>query len=285
MKKHAFLIGAYKNPDYLLELIDSLDSERSCIYIHVNKYNDKVFSELKNKIANRKNIHYYSCLKIKYGGSAFCRSQMLLLNEALKDNDNQYFHFITGQDILCRPLEEFMEYVEAKKTNFIEYRPIPDRWKYRYTYYSFYDILDVKKHLVFRALNKLFRIFQETLHVKRSKFDFSKLYVGSAWWSLERNACQYVLSKWNNEKKIRKRVKNTFAPDEMIVQTILLNAEVQFPVVNDNLRYIKWNGKTSPRTLTIEDFEDIKKSGKFVARKVDPKESTNLINAIRASLS
>lgn len=79
------------------------------------------------------------------GGSGLYYSQMLLLNEAIKDEENQYFLFITGQDILCRPLEEFMEYVEVKETNFVEYSPISDRWKYRYIYYSFYDILDVQK--------------------------------------------------------------------------------------------------------------------------------------------
>lgn len=34
--KHAFLIGAYKNPLYLESLINSLDSEKSNIYVHVN---------------------------------------------------------------------------------------------------------------------------------------------------------------------------------------------------------------------------------------------------------
>lgn len=130
-------------------------------------------------------------------------------------------------------------------------------------------------------MNKLFRVLQETLHIERPKLDFSKLYGGSGWWSLERNACQYVLSRWNNDKKLRKRVKNTFAPDEGLIQAILLNAESSFPIVNDNLRYIIWEGKAaSPRTLTIRDYDDMIKSGKFIARKVEPPKSTCLIKKI-----
>ncbi len=282
--KHAFLIGAYKNPDYLLELIDSLDSERSSFYIHVNKFNDNDFSDFKNRIANRKNIHYYSSIKIRWGGSSLFFSQMLLLNEASKDVDNQYFHFITGQDILCRPLDVFLRYIEKEKVNFLNYSPMPQKWKYRYSCYSFFDILNLQKKGFLRALNRLFIIAQEILHIKRCSFGFSNIYYGSGWWSLEREACQYVLSKWNNDDKLRRRVKNTFAPDEGLIQTILLNSETPFPIVNDNLRYIKWEGNASPRTLTIKDLHDVKKSGKFIARKVEPKESTDLISAIRASL-
>ena len=50
--KHAFLIGAFKNPDYLLELIDSLDSPRSTFYIHVNLYNESEFGTFKERVRN-----------------------------------------------------------------------------------------------------------------------------------------------------------------------------------------------------------------------------------------
>lgn len=282
MKKHAFLIGAYKNPDYLLELIDSLDSERSSFYIHVNKYNDKDFSNFKNKILNRKNIHYYSCFKIKYGGSGFFYSQMLLCNEALKDENNKYFHFLTGQDILCRPLDEFMSFIEEKESNFIKYSEIlPIEWNYRYAYYSIFDLLDMRLTRFGRYANSLLIRFQDLINLKRRNLGFSKIFYGSGWWSLRRDTCEYFMSIWNKDKRLQKRVKHTFAPDEMLIHTILLNAENKFPLVNDNLRYIKWNGKTSPQTLSLNDYDDIKMSGKFFARKIDPILSSSLIEKMK----
>ena len=118
------------------------------------------------------------------------------------------------------------------------------------------------------------------LHVKRGNLGFKQLYFGSGWWSIRRDACQYVVSKWNNDTRLHKRLRNTFAPDEMFFQTVLLNADVSFPIVNENLRYIKWIGKTSPKTLTLSDYDDVVKSGKYIARKMEPRESADLIKKL-----
>jgi len=281
MKKHAFLIGAYKNPDYLLELIDSLDSERSNFYIHVNKYNDSTFSDFKNKIVNRKNIHYYSSIKIRWGGSDLFKSQMLLCIEALKDN-NDYFHFLTGQDILCRPLNEFFDYVENNDACIISFSLLSnEEYDYRYSYFNLYDILNVRSGAYLKKLNSLLVKIQDVLHLKRKRIIFQNIYWGSAWWSLKRNACQYLVDKWNNNHTLCKRIEYTFAPDEMLVQTLLLNANSNFSIVNDNLHYMKWTGKPSPSTLTLQDYDEIKKSGKFFARKIDPILSSSLIERMK----
>ena len=44
--KNAFLIGAYINPEYVDSLISSLRSQRSNVYIHVNKsyFNKLIFN-------------------------------------------------------------------------------------------------------------------------------------------------------------------------------------------------------------------------------------------------
>lgn len=90
--------------------------------------------------------------------------------------------------------------------------------------------------------------------------------------------CFGVLFKIKN--KYRKYIKNTFAPDEMIYQTILLNAENKFNVVNDNLRYMIWDGNSGPRTLGQNDYESIVNSNCFFARKVEPEISGDLIKLI-----
>lgn len=279
--KHAFLIGAYKNPDYLLELIDSLDSEKSSFYIHVNLINDNEFGRFKELIKQRKNIHYYSDVKIKWGGSGLFYSQMLLLNAALKDQDNSYFHFITGQDVLCRPLVSFFDYIEKSDNCYVQYAPMPEKWEYRYACFTFFDILNLQKKGFLRALNRVLIIIQEKLHIKRSDLGFKKIYYGSGWWSLTREAAFYLASKWNSDARIRKRIRNTFAPDEMLVQTVLLNADKEFRIINENLRYIKWIGDSHPDVLNEYDFFDVIKTDKFFARKIDPVKSADFIKKIR----
>ena len=281
MEKHAFLIGAYKNPDYLLRLVDSLDSDKSNIYIHVNKFNDAEFSGFKDLLKGRENIYYYSVFKIKWGGSDMIKSQLFLCDEALKDESNTYFHFITGQDVLCRPLDHFLNYVEKSESNFVSYSPLsPTEYDYRYAYYSLYDLINVRSSRFLKLLNSTLVKIQSLLHVRRKSLGFSELYWGSGWWSLRRDACKYVVAKWKNDINLQKRLRYTFAPDEMLFQNILLNSGENFPVVNDNLRYMKWDGSPSPLTLTINDYDDILQSGKYFARKIDPVISSSLIERI-----
>lgn len=276
--KHAFLIGAYKNPDYLLRLINSLDTPNSNLYIHVNNYNDKDFAEFKKQIAERDNINFYSIYKIKWGGSNLFFSQMFLLEEALKNNDNAYFHFITGQDALIRPVKDFMAFVEDSKANFITYRPFPsEEYNHRYSYYSLWDFCNISSSRLKKKCNALVIKVQKFFKFKRTPFKYKIIYWGSSWWSLRRDACLYVMAQWKDNKKLQKRVKYTFAPDEMLIQTILLNADNEFTIINDNLRFLKWEGKPSPKTLKLEDYDDVIKSGKYFGRKVDPIESASFL--------
>lgn len=67
-KKHAFLIGAYKNPNYLKGLILSLNSPSSNIYVHINRHNFMEFKEIINFFEKYDNIHFYSAVKVKWGG-------------------------------------------------------------------------------------------------------------------------------------------------------------------------------------------------------------------------
>ncbi|RQP16427.1 MAG: glycosyl transferase, partial [Parapedobacter sp.] len=62
--------------------------------------------------------------------------------------------------------------------------------------------------------------------------------------------------------------KYSWAPDEFFFQTMLYNSPYRENIINDNLRYINWNGgKSSPKILTTEDLTVLKASRKFFARK------------------
>lgn len=76
--KHAFLIGAYKNPDYLKSLIFSLLSENSNIYVHINKYNESQFVGLKQYFSSYDNVSFYSQINVQWGGITFLESIELM---------------------------------------------------------------------------------------------------------------------------------------------------------------------------------------------------------------
>lgn len=278
IKKHAFLIGVYKNPNHLKRLILSLDSPSSNIYIHINRYNIREFKYIINFFEKSDNIHFYSAVKVKWGGSSLLESILYLVEKSLKDPENQYFHLITGQDILIRPLNELFDFFRQNKgVNFLSFEKLPRYEMYRYTLYHLYDIFNVRSskltYLCETAVVKLQKIF----NVKRKQVS-NKIYWGSGWWSLQRDALEYLFELIKN--KYRKYIRNTFAPDEMICQTILLNAETKFNIVNDNLRFMIWNGSSGPKILDQNDYENVINSKCFFARKVEPVISDEFVKLI-----
>ena len=289
--KHAFLIGAYKNPDYLLELIDSLDSERSNFYIHVNKNNDKEFDDFKQKIAKRNNIHYYSVIPVQWGGITMMKSQILLCEEALKDTENEYFHFVTGQDILIKPLNDFFDFFQDSNMSYISYSLMDKKEiNYRFNFYHLFDVFNMSYNKVDlgRTLERIIRYAQKIVRIRYQRIPFDSVYQGSPWWSLHREAMKLCIGRISKDKRILKRFKHTFAPDETVFHSILLSPNSAIPVMNDNLRYIVWDESYvgGQKLLVVEDLDNLIKTSAFFARKVDPNDtmSRKLIDIIHHTL-
>lgn len=282
MKKHAFLIGAYKNPDYLLELIDSLDSENSNFYIHVNKKNDSEFRSFKKKVKKRENIHYYSSIPVKWGGLTLFESQMLLSVEALKDSDNIYFHFITGQDVLIKPLKQFFDFFSNSNNSYIYYQVLEQNdLNYRFNYYHLFDLFDISYSRITlgRTLEWLLKNLQNVMKFRHESIPFKTIYKGSPWWSLHRNALSYCVSRVQEDKGFLKRFKHTFAPDESIFHSLLVEASCSFPIINDNLRYIVWDKSYlgGQKILTETDYSELINSKDFFARKIEPNDTNSMM--------
>lgn len=292
MGKHAFLLGVYVNPDYTDAIINQLLSDKTNIYVHVNDLNWADFIPLAKKYENSNNVMFMHDVKVLWGGSTLQQSIMCMLGRALENKENSYFHLITGQDILIKPLDVLFKFFENNINSYISYFTLPDSKRFagggleRYDYYQFYDLLDCRKKRGINAkLNKLSILTQKIFHFKRSKLPFKQIYGGSGWWSLQRDAAEYVYKEWFS-KKLYRRLAHTFAPDEMIVMTLLLNSDKQFPVVNDNLRFMIWEaGLYGPRNLTIADFDKLKHTNAFFARKMNPVTDADLYHKINKELN
>lgn len=113
-------------------------------------------------------------------------------------------------------------------------------------------------------------------------------YHGSDWFMINRESMEYIL---NNKTRIHQMVQFlrevnkdpmlNVCPPEVVFQTLLANNRM-LTFQHNNYRYIDWQGVTDwhPNTLTISDFEAIKKSNAFFARKLDAIISKELIEKI-----
>ena len=286
--KHAFLIGAYKSPEYLKSLVESLRGERSNVYIHINPLFISEFEAFISYYKNSDDVKIINTQKVRWGGVTFLNSIIDLMNLALKDKNNSYFHLLTGQDILIKPLSKLYEFFDTHYgEEFIDCGQdlIKQKGKgyltglNRSQYYHLFDFLNYRGNRLHRQLEKYFVKTQMALHLNR-KWPFPNYYKGLGWFSFTREA---VLEIVNYIQKHRNVVNYTFAPDEVIFQSIILNSDKNYKVVNNNLRFTQWSNDGevgSSDILTEQHYRSLMKTDAFFARKVDPVRSKNLIELI-----
>jgi hypothetical protein len=77
--------------------------------------------------------------------------------------------------------------------------------------------------------------------------------------------------------------RSTIAPEESFFSTILVNA-LGLRVLNVDLHYEDWSTirTGSPRSLSVQDLRAIERSGKWFARKIDPRADDGLRDALDA---
>lgn len=287
-RKHAFMIGCYQNPDYLESFIDSLDGERSNFYIHINKKNIEDFRYFIDKMSVRENVSIVEPISINWGGMGLLKATRLMLNKAIANPDNYYFHLLTGQDALVRPLNELYSFFDQHKdSNFIPIvvGPLNENDKVNILdwmqYYHTFDMLNYRGSVINRAIEKGTVLLQK-LFCRKRVLPEKNIYKGSGWFSLNRKAVSILQEYLNNENNLKKW-RYTYAPDECLPHTLLYNSNENLNIVNDNLRFIVWNKekKQFPAVLDDSFFDDIIKSNKFFCRKIDPRKSSGLLKKLK----
>ena len=223
------------------------------------------------------------------GGHSLLRQILDLLRLAMQDESNGYFHMLTGQDILIKPLTELYQFFDANsERNYLSFGKnlmLNPQKGYllglnRSQYYHLFDLLNYRGNMFHRQVEKYLVKAQQLFHIKR-KWPFPNYYQGSGWFSLNRKAVTEIMEWLLVNHKV---VEYTFAPDEVIFQSILLNSKTDYHVINDNLRLILWNNQGeigSPVILTEQHFAQIKSSHCFFARKIHPVKSKRLIELIQ----
>lgn len=170
----------------MLRLFDSTFN----IYIHIDLKSSIDPCALK-KLQHLDSVQWIgSKYKVNYGGRNHLLAYLWLCELALKNDENQLFHLITGQDFPCKPMSYFGDLLSRhKEINYMEWFELPaSHWRegglIRFMYYYFCDWLDKKKHgkWIYRIIQ-----LQKLIGFKRSfPNSFQNLYGGSTYWSLNR---------------------------------------------------------------------------------------------------
>ena len=290
--KHGFLITAYRDAPMLQALIEQLlELPDAHLWINIDGRYPQVIAQIKPFLErlNNPRVQLWT-RRVRWGSYEHMDVFLQMAQEAIQAGC-EYFHTITGQCRIVRPLDQFEQFFKAANgKSFIQYFALPDvNWNGigeprldRVKYYQLHDLLNARRWgIVFEILNRSFKGVQKLFGINRLKD--RTYYGGIVYFSLHQNAMGYLLSEW---QKIAPEFKYTFCCEETVPQTILLNGPQALvdSLVNFDLRFILWATQygENPGLLDLSNLQDVLEGEHLFARKFDSRYALPLIAAIQA---
>ena len=279
----AVLILAHKNLDQVIDLCNTLNPFFE-IYVHIDN-KCVITAEQKEKLKGACSF-YSNKYNVKWGSYSIVRATVMLMKEALKNEENQCFHLISGQDWPLRSPQEIYSFYENSSSIYMNYFKSVDTVKsgekliWWTRFYFNYD--NVNRISFFgKVYHRLLIGGQRLLNInKLKKFGIkdSYIYSGEEWIDIPRDALEYALSEYEGNKELQKIFESSFCSDEMWIQTILCNSKFKQRVEKNTHRYINWKRKNGsyPAILDEEDYKEIMEKQYFWGRKFETPYSDKL---------
>ena len=291
----AYLIMAHQNSIALKKLIEKLDADCVCFFIHIDKKSE--IKEFKS-IVTKNNVIFLTDNKrvtVNWGGFSQVLATLNLIEAA--QNYNVVFNrycLLSGADY---PVKNNNEIINQLDSN-IEYLRIDnvingsnqDVHFDNIQYYWFMDWPGKIKNLLKRK-------------IKRKIYPKFNSYYGSQWWCLTHDCITYILKFVKDNKDYMRFHRYTLCVDEIFFTSIIKaspfakNISHDFEQTDDILKfkksnihachYIDWNtiGVTLPKVLDMDDSENLVNSTALFARKFEPEISKELIDYLDTKIS
>ena len=248
--KHAYLIQAH-NDFYILErLIKLIDYENNDIYIHIDKKVKKFNFKYYKNLTKKSNVYFTKRIDVRWGSYKQIKSELILF-EAAYQKHYDYYHLISGIDLIIKGQKEIHTFFEKNKgKEFITFdchdkakKSTVDRIRY---YHLFTNNMRSQNKVIFKISNSLHtRLFnlQKKIGFKRKiPFEIRK---GANWVSITDNLVGYILK---NKKVVKKYFSKSYCADELFIQTLVYNSDFYKNVYskkdddyNGSKRLIDWN--------------------------------------------
>lgn len=197
-----------------------------------------------------------------------------LLDAALKDYDNEWFHLISGVDLPIKTQNYIHDYFDLHKgEEFIQFanEEFNKNIFYRYGIYHFFQDKCVRgKKSIWWFLDRVLCKLQLFMHYSRTKNNKIHFLAGANWFSIDRSCAEYVA---NSREFIQNTFKYTYCCDEVFLQTLIYDSPFyekchlkETDSMEANKRLVVWENST-PRIYTMDDFKMLAESDELFARK------------------
>jgi hypothetical protein len=134
----------------------------------------------------------------------------------------------------------------------------------------------------FVRLKSMPRLSLVGFRAERTIYDLvPDVYHGTQWSVLSGTAADRLMQILEDDPELISVYQKSLCSDESLIATVLLNAP-DLRVANSDVTFADWSGvkSSSPRTLSTKDLPAIERSGKWFARKIEPREHDGLRDAL-----
>jgi len=271
----------------LIFLVEELiKSPNSIVVIHVDKKAD--IENIKINLPNSQQIHFLEDrVDVQWGGYSQIDATLKLLHYS-KKFDYKYFSLLSGDDIPLMKVSDIEKYLIVQNKEFLGHDKIIDpipRVKFIYPKFFF----GKNKSIILKIKCRVFNLAQKIGFFNQNLDHLPKLYKGTSWFTLTKQAINYILDYITVNKFYDLAFKSSYCGDEVYFHTIIYNSPFK-DKLNLNyestppemaLRYIDWKtGPDYPRTLDHTDLKKMMKSNLLFARKVKSDIDFKLLNQI-----
>jgi hypothetical protein len=252
-------------------------------YVHIDKQKDITpFHKSLEKIQDA-NIIYLERLN-SYWGSYNCVKVIVDgLKKASAKNFDYYIH-LSAQDYPLRNNNEIQQKLEdSSPLSFMHHFSLAEstwvnKGKDRLETLHFFingkriSIGRYTKNILYKLIYKLWN------SIVLKQFDPKQTYYGCEFYFMFHHST--VVEFLKNLKEnfwLRQRLKFTLIPEEIFIPSILFKSKSKNQVINNTLRYIKWEGlSSSPKILDEQDISEFSNGDYLFGRKFDFKINPDL---------
>jgi hypothetical protein len=276
----AYLIRAHHRPKQLHRLVDRLTTPSASFFIHVSARTPRAeYAAMRAGLAGRTDVHWVPRVPAYYAGFSLVDSTLTGLAEVVRAGLPAHTVLLSGQDYPLRPAAEIERFVaEHPGQSLLEHFPIPTvRWAgedggLRRIRYRHFERIHYRTRIL--RIPGLRRSFPPGLEP----------WGGSAWGILSAEAVRTVLAFRDERPDAHRFFKRVKTPDEIYLQTVLVNSPLRERLVDEAVHHIEWIGGSHPRTFVTEDFERLVSSGMPFARKFDVDVDAEILDVIDREL-
>lgn len=280
--RHAYLIMAHNNFEQLKKLVECIDYKDNDIYIHIDKKVKNIdYNNIEKNVVYSKIYWINKRINVKWGDYSQVKCEMLLLKKAF-EKKYLYYHLISGSDMLLKKPEIINEFFEKNKgKEFLHFESSAQNKEYIDRISKYYFFVGRNKNIVKKILYKSILFFQKPSNRKVNNLVVLK---GANWCSITNDFVKYLI---DNEKYIKHIFNHTLNPDEIFMQTMLINSKFKerlyynkFDNNYESIMYcIDWK-RGNPYEFTMDDYDYLINSKMLFARKFNWNKDKNIIEKL-----